>query len=100
MVHSSPATEGAVFVLWVPAAHIVSAPGSDIPDFNLDASPKNELLRLMNQTWPEQLVFLPLDDPLFKSGRIPINASGEIYVGAPKRHYDAIILLPVAHRVL
>jgi hypothetical protein len=99
LVHRSPATEGSVFVLWVPAAHVVSTPGSDIPDYDLEASPKNELLRVMNQTWPDQLVFLPLDDPLFSEGRIPLNSSGEIYVGAPKRHYDAILLLPLAHRV-
>jgi hypothetical protein len=52
----------------------------------------------MNQTWPDQIVFLPLDDPLFSNGRIPMNF-GEIYVGAPKSHYDVFVLLPVAHRV-
>jgi hypothetical protein len=53
----------------------------------------------MNQTWPDQLVFLPLDDRLFSEGRIPINSSGDIYVTAPRRHYDAYLLLPIAQRV-
>jgi hypothetical protein len=100
LVNKSPATEGSVFALWVPAAHIVSAPDSDIRDFDLAASPENELLRVMNQTWPDQIVFLPLDDPLFGEGRVPINSSGDIYVSAPKRHYDAFALLPIAHRDL
>lgn len=56
------------------------------------------LMGLMNQTWPEQIVFLPTDDRLFSSGRVPINSEGTIYVGAPKRHYDVFILLPLAHR--
>jgi hypothetical protein len=99
LVDGSPVAEGSVFALWVPAAHIESAPGSEFPDYDLEASPENELLRIMNQTWPDQIVFLPLDDPLFSSGRIPINSSGDIFVGAPKRHYDAILLLPLAHRV-
>ena len=56
------------------------------------------LTGLMNRTWPDQIVFLPLDDPLFSSGRIPMNF-GEMYVGAPKRHYDVFVLLPQAQRV-
>jgi hypothetical protein len=39
-----------------------------------------------------------LDDPLLSTGRIPLNMSGDIYVSAPKRQFDAVILLPVAHR--
>lgn len=42
--------------------------------------------------------FLPLDDPLFSNGRVPINSSGEIYVAAPKRHFDAFVLLPSTQR--
>jgi hypothetical protein len=98
LVHESPATEGSVIALWVPAANILSEPGSDIPDYDLGASPENELLRIMNQTWPEQIVFLPLDDPLLNSDRVPINSSGEIYVGSPKQYYDALLLLPIARR--
>jgi hypothetical protein len=98
LVHKSQAADGSVIVLEVSAAHIVSLPGSGIPDSDLAASPENEILRVMNQTWPDQIVFLPLDDPLFNSGRIPMNF-GDIYVGAPKRHYDVFVLLPQAHRL-
>jgi hypothetical protein len=99
LVHKSQPADGSVIVLEVSAAHIVSVPGSGIPDYDLTASPENELLRVMNRTWPDQIVFLPVDDPLFSSGRVPINSEGIIYVGAPKRHYDVFVLLPLAHRV-
>jgi hypothetical protein len=98
LVHKSQVADGSVIVLGVSAAHIVSIPGSGIPDYDLAASPENELLRVMNQTWPDKIVFLAVDDPLFSSGRVPINSEGTIYVGAPKRHYDAFVLLPLAHR--
>jgi len=98
LVHQSQATGGSVIVLEVSAAHIAPVPGSANPDGDLTDSPKNELLRVMNETWPDQIVFLPLDDPLFSNGRIPMNF-GEIYVGAPKQHYDAFVLLPFAQRV-
>jgi hypothetical protein len=98
MVHQSQATGGSAIVLAVSPAYIVAVPGSGVPDSDLSASPENELLRVMNETWPDRIVFLPLDDPLFSSGRIPMNF-GDISVGAPKRHYDAFVLLPLAHRV-
>jgi hypothetical protein len=98
LVRKSQAAGGSVMVLTVSAARIIPVPGSGNPDSDLAASPENELLRVMNQTWPDQIVFLPLDDPLFSSGRIPMNFV-DIYVGAPKRHYDAFILLPQAQRV-
>jgi hypothetical protein len=98
LVHKSQVADGSVIVLAVSAAHILSVPGSGIPDSDLATSPANELLRVMNQTWPARIVFLPLDDPLFANARIPMNF-GEIYVGAPKRHYDAFVLLPQAQRL-
>lgn len=99
LVHKSQPADGSVIVLGVlGAAHIVSVPGSGIPDYDLAASPENELLRVMNQTWPDQIVFLPVDDPLFSSGRVPINHGGDVYVSAPKRHLDVFVLLPLAHR--
>jgi len=98
LVHKSPVAGGSVIVLDVSAAHIVSIPGSGVPDYDLAASPKNEILQVMNETWPDQIVFLPMDDPLFSSGRVAINSSGEVYVGALKRHYDVLVLLPIAHR--
>jgi len=98
LVNKSPAADGSVIVLDVSAAHIVSVPGSGIPDYDLSASPENELFRVMNETWADQTVFLPVDDPLFSKIRVPINSESTIYLGAPKRHFDAFILLPVAHR--
>lgn len=99
LVDKSPVTEGSVFVIWVPAAHIVAAPGEEFPDFDLmEASPENEILRVMNHTWPGQFVFLPLDDPLFREGRVPINSGGDMYVTAPKCQYDGYLLLPTAQR--
>jgi hypothetical protein len=98
LVHRSQVADGSVIVLAVSPALVVSLPGSRVPDSDLSASPENELLRVMNETWPDRYVFLPLDDPLFSSGRIPMNF-GDIYVGAPRRQYDAFVLLPQAHRV-
>ncbi len=56
------------------------------------------LTGLMNRTWPDQIVFMPTDDPVFSSGRVPINHGGDLYVAALKRHYDVFFLLPLAHR--
>ena len=98
LVDKSPAADGSVIVLDVSAAHIVSVPGSGIPDSDLSASPENELFRVMNETWGDRIVFLPVDDPLFSKMRVPISSESTIYLGTPKRHFDAFILLPLAHR--
>lgn len=98
LAHKSPVSKESTIVLSVPAAYIVSVSGSGSSDFDLSASPPNELFRVMNETWPEEQVFLPLDDPLFSTGRVPLNISGDIYVSAPNRQFDGIILLPLAHR--
>ena len=52
----------------------------------------------MNETWPDRIVFLPVDDPVFSSGGVPMNFEGEIYFDSPKRVYDVFVLLPLAHR--
>jgi len=98
LVHKSPMAKGSTFALWVAASRIVSVPGSGNPDFDLSGSPQNELLFAMAQTSSEQNIFLPLDDPLLNTGRVPINFMGDIFVGAPKQLYDAILLLPLAHQ--
>jgi hypothetical protein len=98
LVHRSPATQGSVTVMDVSAAHVLSAPGSGSPNSDLSASPENELFRVMNQAYPDKLVFLPVDDPLFSEGRVPMNFEDTIYVGAPKRQYDLFLLLPEAKR--
>jgi hypothetical protein len=98
LVHSSEIANGSAFALWVAPARIVPVPGSKDPEFDLSASPSNELLRIVSETNGDKIVFLPMDDPLFSDGRVPVNVSGDIYVSAPKQQYDALILLPVAHR--
>jgi hypothetical protein len=99
LAHKSQEADGSVIVVQVTPAHIKTVPGSGIPDYDLKASPDNELLQVMNQTWPDQIVMLAVDDPLFSSGRVPINSDSTIYVGAPKRYFDMLILLPTAQRV-
>jgi hypothetical protein len=99
LVHRSQAFQGSVIVLEVSAAYVMTAPGSGLPDSDLTVSPENELFRVMNETWPDRIVFLPADDRLFSSGRVPMNFEGAIYVSAPKRQYDVFVLLPLAHRV-
>ena len=98
LAHRSPVSQGSTLALWVPAAVIVSDPDSGEYNFELSASPSNELLRVMNETWPEERIFLPLDDPLFSNARVPLNSAGDVYVGSPRRQFDAIILVPLAHR--
>jgi hypothetical protein len=98
LVNQSQAAKGSVIAIWVAAQHIISVPGSGNPDFDLTDSPRNELLRVTGKIWPDQVVFLTLDDPLFSNGRVPLNLSGDIYVTAPKQQHDALFLLPVAHR--
>lgn len=99
LVHKSQVVGGSVTVLWVTPAYIVSATDSEIPDYDLSASPENELLRLMNQNWPGQVVFLPANDPIFSNGKISINSDSEILAASPKRYFDIFVLLPTAHRI-
>jgi hypothetical protein len=98
LVHQSSDVGGTTFVVTVVPAR--TAPGSGFARFDLlDASPANELFRLMNEAWPEQTVFLPLDDPVFRSSGIPVNYESTIHVCALKEHYDAVLLYPTIHRV-
>jgi hypothetical protein len=98
LAHRSPISSDSTMAIWVSAAYIVATPGSGNQDFDLANSPANELFHVMNTTWPEQNVFLLLDDPLFSTGRVPLNVSGDIFVSAPKDQYDAVLLLPLAQR--
>lgn len=98
LVHRSRAVGGPVIVLSVTPARIVNSAGTVTTYDIMDASPENELFRLMNETWPDQIVFLPADDPVFLDG-VPMNSEGTIRVSAPKRHYDVFVLLPLAHRI-
>lgn len=97
LVHKSTAVGGSVIVVAVTAARMT---GGGHPDFTLDDSPDNELFRVMSETWPGQIVFLPLDDSVFATGGVLMNWEREIYKDAPKQVYDAILQFPLAHRVL
>lgn len=98
LVHQNPVSSGSTIVLDVNAARIVSASGTGT-DFDLGGSPKNELFRIMHETWPGQAVFLAADDPVFSTEKIPINTGEGIHSGRLQRHFDAFVLLPVAHRI-
>lgn len=100
LAHSSDATGGSVFVLDVAERRILPLGGDGPPYFDLyDASPENELFRLMYEAWPERNVFLPFDDPRFASGGVPMNFEGKIWRCSPVRQYDGVVLLPSGHRV-
>jgi hypothetical protein len=101
LVHVSTAPGGSVVVFSCGAARGEPGTGGGISDWDVtDASPPNELWRLMNETWPGQTVVLPLDDPVFRDGGVVMNFEGTLYTGAPKRHYDALLQYPMAHHVL
>ena len=100
LVHRSPAVAGAVVVLSVVAARIELEPGaSGTPYDVLDASPPKELFRMMAEAWPDQTVFLPLDDPVFVTRGVPVDYEGRVYVSALKEQYDAVLQYGLAHRV-
>jgi hypothetical protein len=98
LVHRSNALGGSAIVLNVTPARIMDSAGAVTTYDIMDVSPENELFRVMHETWPDQIVFLPLDDSVFLEG-VAMNFEEVIHVGAPKRIYDAFILLPLAHRV-
>ena len=101
LVHKSTAVGGSVIVLGVVPARGEPGTGGGIADWDImDASPPNEIFRVMNETWPAHIVYLPLDDPTFMAGGVLMNFEGEIYKGAPKLHYDVFLQYPVAHHVL
>jgi len=100
LVHRSTAVDGAVVVLSVVAARIELEPGaSGTPYDVLEASPPKELFRMMAEAWPDQTVFLPLDDPVFATRGVPVNYERRIYVSALKEQYDAVLQYGLAHRV-
>jgi len=98
LAHASPEADGSVIALFVTAARVESPSGAKLYDIR-DASPANELFRLMNESWPEHTVFLPLDDPVFTEGGVRVNFEEKIRVCALKEQYDVVVLLPLAHRV-
>lgn len=98
LVHRSPVVQGDVFVFATIAATAVPMNGTTVVD-RLEASPRNEIFRVMHESWPGMTVFLPLDDPLFSRDGIVINMEGDPLTCAPKDHYDGLLVHPIGHRV-
>ena len=100
LVHQSEEAGGSVVSLVFVAGEIVADFPNAPPDYRVSAkSPENELFRLMNETWPGQIVFLPFGDAVFAEGGVSLNFEDTIYVTSPKRHYDAAVVYPIAHRI-
>jgi len=97
LANRSAVVAGSALVVGVVPAHVDGSSAASADP--LGASPDNELLRSMHEAWPDATVFLPLDDPLFMTGGVPLNLDGEVRLSSPKRHYDAFVVLPLAHRV-
>jgi hypothetical protein len=97
LVHESPVAGGSVFVLGAVAAQVRAMPDGPLT-YRLDGSPANELFRILYEAGPDERTFLPLDDPLFSGGGVPLNVEGRIYLCAPKQVFDGLVLYPLAHR--
>jgi hypothetical protein len=98
LVHQSSSVSGSAYVLGIVPARVVPYGGGDFSFDLMEASPENELFRLMFETFPGESVFLPLDDPVFAAGGVPTNFEGTIYVCALKEQYDGMVLYPTGHR--
>ena len=100
LAHRSQVAGGSVFSIRISAAEIVLEPGASGTPFNVrDASPDNELLRVIVETLPDRTVFLPLDDPLFAERTVAFNSEETIYVTSLKNQYDAVLQYGLARRM-
>ncbi len=85
LVHRSTVVHGSVFVIGVMAASILPVSGGTVLVCDVhDASPPNELLRVMVESFPDQTMFLPLDDPVFASAAY-CSTSRRSSTAAPRR---------------
>lgn len=101
LAHESTVVEGSIIVVGFSSARTDLEPGAGGTPWDIlaSASPGNELLRVMAETWPGQTVFLPLDDPIFRDRRVAYNSEDIIYATALSKQYDAIIQYGLAHRM-
>jgi hypothetical protein len=101
LAHKSTVVEGSIIVVGLSSARTELEPGAGGTPFDIleSASPDSELLRLMAETWPDQTVFLPLDDPLFADRTVAYNSEDVIYATSLNEQYDAIIQYGLAHRM-
>jgi hypothetical protein len=100
LVHQSEIVAGDAIVVAFTAANIVADYVTDVVDYHVaDESGPEELFRIINETWPESIVFLPFDNAVFSEAAVAMNYENTIYVVSPKHHYDAVIVYPLAHRI-
>lgn len=98
LVNRSPVVAGSAVSILVLPATIVDPDGTIGFDIR-DESPAHELLRVMSDTWPDQTIFLPFDNEVFLMEKVAINIEGTVTSAALKRHWDAVIVMPVATRI-
>ncbi len=100
LVNRSTAVTGGIIVIGATSARTVLERGAGGTPFDVrDTSPDDELYRVMAETYPDQTVFLPLDDPVFTDGGVAMNSEEVIYVTALKEQFDAVLQYGVAHRM-
>ena len=101
LAHQSPVVEGSVIVIGFGSARTELEPGAGGTPFSIleSASPENEILRLMAETWPNQTVFLPLDAPLFADRRVAYNSEDVIYASPLREQFDGLVQYGLAHRM-
>lgn len=100
LTHRSEAAEGSVLIIGFTSAKTVLEPGAPgIPSNIVQASPEDELLRVMAETWPGLNVYLPMDDPLFAERRVAYNSEDVIYAVQLADVFDALLQYGIAHRM-
>jgi hypothetical protein len=100
LVHKSPEVDSGVVVVSFTSARTDLLPGAGgDPVDVLSSSPEGELFRLIAETWPGTTVFLPLDDPLFSTERVPVSYEETVYNTSLAEHYDAVLQYGLAHRM-
>ena len=101
LTHRSQVVGGSIMVIGFTSAQTELEPGAGGTPFDIlaSASPEHEILRMMAETWPNQTVFLPLDDPIFVDGRVAYNSEDVIYASPLREQYDALIQYGLAHRM-
>ena len=101
LAHESAIVRGSIIVIGLSSARTILEPGAGGTPWDIlqGASPDNELMRVVAESWPGRTVFLPLDDPLFTDRRVAYNSEDIIYATSLADQYDAIIQYGLAHRM-
>ena len=101
LAHESAIVRGSIIVIGLNSARTMLEPGAGGTPWDIlqGASPDNELMRVVAESWPGRTVFLPLDDPLFTDRRVAYNSEDIIYATSLADQYDAIIQYGLAHRM-